>query len=74
MRSQWLGSDALNGGNGELTQENGGTIGESQWLGDLLPEGLITGADEMSVPPIMDDDSVWSEFSSSKIGVDEIED
>lgn len=75
MRSQWLGSDALSSDNGELTQGNGGTMGESQWLGDLLPESLMAGADDMSVPPIMDDDSVWDEFRSSRrSGVDEIED
>lgn len=75
MRSQWLSSDALSSGNGELTQGNGGTMGESQWLGDLLPESLMADADEMSVPPIMDDDSLWHEFRSSRSrGVDEIND
>lgn len=75
MRSQWLGSDEVSSGTGEQTQGNGGTIGESQWFDDLLPESLMAGADEMSVPPIMDDDSVWDEFRSSRrSGVDEIED
>lgn len=68
MRSQWLGSDGLSSGHGgEETQGTMGTIGESQWLGDLLPESLMLGEmDELSVPPILDDDSVWDEFESKK--------
>lgn len=78
MRSQWLSSDNLSSGHGGETQGTvgGGTMGDSQWLGDLLPESLMgLGEEGLSVPPIMDDDSVWDEFRGSRrSGVDEIED
>lgn len=79
MRSQWLGSDGLGPGSivGDGAPTQGTLGGESQWLGDLLPESLMgLAGEELSVPPIMaDDDSVWDEFRSSRASLaDEIED
>lgn len=75
MRSQWLDSETLSTG---FAGETDATIAgaESQWLADLLPESLMRlEGDEFSIPPIMDDDSVWDEFRGSRrSGVDEIED